>query len=76
MAELMLNHSSYNECKDVDTFKKELGALVNTFREEALCLNNVSLFLSEKKSDLYQFLNNTRLRQCYKEFFFSFCSYV
>ena len=42
VAELMLNHSTHHECKDINTFKKELGELVNTFREDAISLNKVT----------------------------------
>ena len=42
MAELMLNHSTYNECKDIESFKQELGELVCSFREDAISLKRVS----------------------------------
>ena len=42
VAELMLNHASINECRDISSFKQELGDIVTNFRQQTIKLGRVS----------------------------------
>ena len=41
VAELMLRHAKYNQCKDVKAFKKELGEIVFEARKNTISLGQV-----------------------------------
>ncbi|CAD5116134.1 DgyrCDS5058 [Dimorphilus gyrociliatus] len=49
VADLMLKHAPHHQCKNENAFRKELGTLVNQFRENSLTLTrvNVSLLLGQ-----------------------------
>ena len=53
VAELMLNHSRYQDCQDVEGFKTEMAAVVNAFRENTITLGTVCDYLIVSISELY-----------------------
>ena len=41
----MLKHSSYNECRDLDAFRRDLGSVVMEARKRTIKLGKVSLLV-------------------------------
>ena len=60
MADLMLRHSRYNDCKDVDAFKRELGEIVMEAREATISLG--TLKVGHLLSDVFSVLSKHRVK--------------